>query len=161
MTETTKIKEKTYPGEFAAPEDLLLLAQEYRRAAEAVLPLGKNGKPLTRAPYRLIALQTIELYLNAFLLISGCAAKEIRGMQHDFSAKAKLAKEKGLLLRQKTQEHIVSLYSSREYLTSRYGAEMTTKQSEITRLKATIEELAKKVQLKKNTAVKSLPNLNS
>lgn len=147
MTNTVEIKDKAYPGEFATPEDLILLAQEYRKAADAILPLGKSGKHLTRAPYRLVAIQTIELYLNAFLLISGCTPKEIRGLQHDFSAKAALAKEKGLLLRQKTQVHIVSLYSTREYLTSRYGAEMTTKQSEMTRLKATIEELAKKVQV--------------
>lgn len=83
-------------------------------------------------------------------------AKIIRGLQHDFSAKATLAKGKGLLLRQKTHEHIVSLYSTREYLTSRYGAEMTTKQSEMTRLKATIEELAKKVQVIKNKPAKEL-----
>lgn len=149
MTNTVETKDKTYPGESATPDDLILLAQEYRKAADAILPLGKSGKPLTRAPYRLIALHSIELYLHAFLLISGCTPKEIRCLQHDFKTKATLAKEKGLLLRQKTQEHIVSLYSTREYLTSRYGAEMTTKQSEITRLKATMEELAKKVTSKK------------
>lgn len=137
-----------YPGEHARPGDIRLLADEYRKAAQALILLGKSGKPLTRAPYRLVAIHAIELYLNAFLLQSGCSAGQIRGLQHDFGARARLAVEKGILLRKRTFEHIVSLTGNREYLVSRYGPEMTTRSSEINRLNATMEELAKKVIVK-------------
>jgi hypothetical protein len=105
---------------------------------------------LQRAPYRLLAVHAIELYLNAFLLMSGYSAGEVRGFKHDFEMRVKLAKDKKLILRQKTYDHIVLLNSSREYLTSRYAPEMTTEQSEITRLNATLEELSKRLSVAKS-----------
>lgn len=143
----------TYPGEGAMPEEIILLANEYRDAALHLQAKQKEGKAkremLQRAPYRLLAIHAVELYLNAFLLMSGYSAKEVRGFQHDFETRVRLARDKKLVLRQKTYDHIVSLNSSREYLTSRYAPEMTTRQSEVTRLNATLIELSKRLSIQK------------
>lgn len=138
-----------YPGELAQPDDIHLLADEYKKAAQAVLLLAKKGKPLTRAPYRLMAIHAIELYLNVFLLRSGIDSTTIRGLRHDLKARAKLAAEKGLMLRKRTQKHLESLTENREYLVSRYGPEMSSTMSQLNRLSATLEEVAKKATLNK------------
>lgn len=144
-TQPVSKKEKPYPGDGSTPENTQLLADEYRKAAQSLLPTLKKQTPLTSAPFRLVAIQAIELYLNAYLLKNDCSPAEVRGLQHDFSQKAHLAKEKALLLRKKTHEHIVSLNETREYLTSRYAPDMSVKVSEINRLSATLEELSKKL----------------
>ncbi|RUW22188.1 hypothetical protein EOA38_31315, partial [Mesorhizobium sp. M1E.F.Ca.ET.041.01.1.1] len=77
------IEERKYPGELASPQQVHELAEEYRKAANHLLQLGRPGKPLTRAPFRLAAIHAIELYLTALLLHSGHNPNQIRKMHHD------------------------------------------------------------------------------
>jgi hypothetical protein len=121
------------------------LADEYRKASQVLLALGRRGAPLTRAPFRLTAIHAVELYLNAFLLRRGHAPGQIRGLQHDLWARAELALAGGLSLRKRTAEHLRSLSAGREYLSSRYGPELAATMSQINRLVATLEEVANKV----------------
>ena len=72
--------QKIYPGEDATALEVLLLADEYRKAAATLLPTGRRGKPLSRAPYRLVAIQAVELYLNALMLSRGRPSSEVRGL---------------------------------------------------------------------------------
>lgn len=134
-----------YPGELASPQQVHALAEEYRKAAHLLLQLGKTGKPLTRAPFRMTAIHAIELYLNAVLLQHGHAPNQIRRLQHDVWARAELAMATGLLLRKRTAAHLRSLSRSREYLVTRYGPEMVATASQVNRLTATLDEVAKKV----------------
>ena len=136
---------KLYPGELATAVQVLALANEYRAAALHLLPLGRSGKPLSRAPFRLSAIQSIELYLNAFLLKRGHPASEIRGLKHNLAERLKLSAGYGLQLRLRTAQHIRDLAENREYLVTRYGPEMTSSASQINRLTATMEEVANKV----------------
>ncbi|NEX92294.1 hypothetical protein G3573_05895 [Caulobacter sp. 17J65-9] len=131
----------------AAPEDLLRLADEYRRAAHLLLPAGQRGKPLSRAPFRLSALHAIELYLNALLLHRGYSASRLRGLQHDFAERARQAAERGLVLRRRTTQHLKTVAATREYVVTRYGPEMTASASHVTRLSATLDEVAEKVRM--------------
>ena len=137
--------QKIYPGEDATALQVLMLAEEYRRAAETLLPTGRRRKPLSRAPYRLVAIQAIELYLNALMLSRGLASAKVRGLQHNMAARADFASRDRLGLRQATISHLKTLSQSREYLISRYGAEMTGSLSELNRLAATLTEVAEKV----------------
>jgi hypothetical protein len=138
-------KEKTiFPGDFATPKDLLRLAEEYKKAASLLMEMGKSGKPLSRAPYRLVAIHAIELYLNTFLLKSGYDAAGIRSLKHDLGKRAQIALENKLILKKKTFEHIKSLSQNREYLVTRYEPEMPS-MSQVNRLEATLKELAEKV----------------
>ena len=136
---------QAYPGEFAAPYMIRRLADEYRSAAHLLLPHGRRGDPLSRAPYRFAAIHAIELYLNAFLLKQGHEAGVVRGMQHHLSARTHLAIESGLRLRKRTETHLHAMTGNREYLVTRYGPEMTATVSQINRLAATLDEVAKKV----------------
>lgn len=137
----------SFPGELATPRQVFQLAESYRHATQLLEPQGRPGDPLSRAPYRLTAIQAIELYLNALLLYQGHDAKRIRGMQHDLGARTQLAIAGGLKLRDRTAKHLTSMVSNREYLVTRYGAEMTSTGSQINRLTATLNEVAKKVGL--------------
>jgi hypothetical protein len=92
-------------------------------------------------------MHAIELYLNALLLQQGHDAKRIRGMQHDLGARTQLAISGGLKLRARTAQHLALMVSNREYLVTRYGAEMTSTVSQMNRLTATLNEVAKKVSL--------------
>jgi hypothetical protein len=134
-----------YPGELATPAEIRCLADEYRKAAQLLLQLGRSGRPLSRAPFRLSAIHAIELYLNALLLHSGLEPNQIRGLQHDLAKRASFAAEAGLKLRSRTAAHLTTLARSREYLVTRYGPELTGTVSQINRLQATLEEVAKKV----------------
>lgn len=135
----------SYPGELATPEDLLRLADSYRQAALALAALGTRGDPVSRAPYRNAAIHAIELYLNALLLRAGHAPSFVRGLQHDFSARADLAITCGLLLRRRTAEHLRMIASTREHLVARYGPELTSTLAQLNRLAATLDEVATKV----------------
>ncbi|WP_245485683.1 MULTISPECIES: hypothetical protein [unclassified Mesorhizobium] len=139
--------EGKYPGELASPQQIHDLAEEYRKAATLLLQLGRSGKPLTRAPFRLSAIHAIELYLTALLLHRGHDANQIRKMQHDLAARAKHTAEAGLRLRTKTANHLQSLSQNREYLITRYGPELAATGSQVNRLTATLEEVAAKVTL--------------
>lgn len=139
------IEEGKYPGELASPQQIHELAEEYRKAAHQLLPLGRAGKPLTRAPFRLSAIHAIELYLTALLLHRGHNPSQIRKMHHDLSARTEHTTAAGLRLRAKTAKHLQSLSQNREYLVTRYGPEMSATASQINRLTATLEEVAAKV----------------
>jgi hypothetical protein len=103
--------------------------------------------PHCLAPARLLAIHAIELYLNALLLGCGDTARDVRGLQHDLARRTERAQELGLSLRAKTATHLDSLASTREYLTARYGPEMSATWSQLNRLTASLEEVGKKVTL--------------
>ena len=139
--------EHNYPGELASPRQIHELAEEYRKAATLLLQLGRSGKPLTRAPFRLSAIHAIELYLTALLLHRGHNPNQIRKMHHNLAERTERALEAGLRLRAKTANHLQSLSQNREYLVTRYGPELAATTSQINRLTATLEEVAVKVTL--------------
>jgi hypothetical protein len=136
-----------YPGEIATSAELLRLADEYRQAALVIAGQGRRGDPISRAPYRLAAIQAVELYLNAHLLHSGSEPARVRGLQHDLAARADLAIESGLVLRKRTAAHLKAMASSREYLVTRYGPELASTLSQVNRLAATLDEVAAKVRV--------------
>jgi hypothetical protein len=136
-----------YPGGLATAKDVRLLADHYRRAAHLLQQMGRPKDPLSRAPYRLAAIHAIELYLNALLLHRGINPGRIRGMQHDLALRTQIATSNGLHLRSRTIAHLGAVVGRREYLVSRYGAELASSASQINRLAATLEEIATKVTL--------------
>lgn len=133
-----------YPGETATPAGIVSLANEYRMSAVLLLQNGRPKEPQSRAPFRMVAIHAVELYLNAFLLHSGHGAAQIRGLQHDLAARADLAVVLGLALRKRTREHLHAMSRSREFLVTRYVPSGTSL-SEINRLHATLAEVAQKV----------------
>lgn len=136
---------KIYPGETATPKQIIAMADAYKAAA-AVLKHSKNGaKPLRNAPYRLLAIHAIELYLNAYLQARGMSALDIRRLQHNLARRTELALTERLVLRVRTAEHLRSLAETREYLITRYDPDGPNV-SQINRLEATLNEVAKKVR---------------
>lgn len=133
-----------YPGENASAGQLLTLAGEYRLSAEALLTLGRNGAPLSWAPYRLVAIHAIELYLNAYLIAAGHSQAAVRRLQHDTASRAQLAAVAKLRLRKRTAAHLQMLSTNREYLVARYDPAPVSV-SQLNRLHATLTELAIKV----------------
>ena len=138
--------DRFYPGEGATPEQILLLANEYRAAADALFATGRRGAPLSRAPYRLVAIQAIELYLNALLLGAGHSPRSVRGLQHNLAARTQLATGANLILRRRTLAHLNSLSHTREYLITRYDPAQSAA-SQLNRLAATLIEVSEKVNL--------------
>ncbi|AMK26138.1 hypothetical protein K426_26195 (plasmid) [Sphingobium sp. TKS] len=136
---------KAYPGEVATPDDIRQLAEEYRGAAHDLMGRGKRGKPSSWAPARMTAIQAIELYLNALLLARGVKPAEIRGYQHDLRKRTANPAVAALRLRQRTLEHLGKLSEGREYLSIRYGPELSGNLSQLNRLIATLDEVATKV----------------
>jgi hypothetical protein len=134
-----------YPGETATPRQIVDLADEYRLAADALLQTGRRGEPLSRAPYRLVAIHAVELYLNASLLAAGHASATPRKLHHDLAARAELALGAKLALRKRTVAHLRRLSETREYLCSRYDPAVSAA-SELNRLAATLAEVAQKVR---------------
>ena len=134
-----------YPGDRATPRQLLALAEEYQKAAAILLPTGRRGKPLSRAPYRLVAIQSIELYFDAFLRERGLQPAKLRGMPHNLAVRTQRAVDAGLRLRKDTFNHLNNLSVTREYLITRYAPEMTDVTSHLNRLDATLKEVARKV----------------
>jgi hypothetical protein len=135
----------SYPGGLALSSDVLRLANEYRQAASMIAGLGRRGDPISRSPYRLVAIHAIELYLNAFLLHAGHKPRDIRGLQHDLATRTDLSIGRGLVLRERTTNHLRALTGTREYLVTRYSPELKSTLSQINRLAATLEEVAAKV----------------
>lgn len=136
--------ETSYPGGTATPDEILALADEYRAGAKALLEKGRKGQPLSLAPARLCAIHAIELYLNADLLARGTTPGEIRSHAHDLASRINEAGRDGLVLRKRTALHLARMTENREYLVSRYGPELTATCSQINRLMATLEEVARK-----------------
>lgn len=133
-----------YPGEGATAAEMVALADEYRIAAQFLVQNGRPKVPSSRAPFRMVAIHAVELYLNAFLLRSGHSAGQVRGLQHNLAARADLAVQIGLVLRKRTREHLHAMSQSREFLVTRYVPGGTSL-SEINRLQATLTEVAQKV----------------
>ena len=133
-----------YPGESATPRQFVLLADEYHRAAVALMEIGRRGQPLSRAPYRLVAIHAIELYLNALVLASGHPPDRLRGLHHNLVARLQCALRANLHLRTRTVRHLEMLSETREYLTTRYDPAGSVI-SELNRLSATLAEVAEKV----------------
>lgn len=136
--------QKFYPGETATPEQIVLLANEYRQAADALRQTGRPREPLSLAPYRLVAIHAIELYLNAALLAAGHPYAKLRGLHHDLASRTKFAPITKLKLRTRTLKHLQSLSETREYLVTRYDP-ATTAASQLNRLGATLNEVGEKV----------------
>ena len=133
-----------YPGAVATPSQMLNLAEEYRQAAHALLPTGRRRQPLSRAPYRLVAIHSLELHLNALLLATGHPMAKVRGLQHDFAMRTELAIAAGLRLRARTILHLRGLSETREYLITRYDPRLSAA-SQLNKLAASLEEVAEKV----------------
>jgi hypothetical protein len=72
----------------------------------------------------------------------------VRGHLHNLTDRAAIARDRGLVLRKRTANHLVRMTEDREYLVSRYGPELSGSLSEINRLMATLAEIARKVQPK-------------
>lgn len=134
-----------YPGALASPSEVLQLAREYHEAAQLLATRGRRGQPISRAPYRLVAIHAVELYLNALLLHSGFKHGQVRGLQHDLAARTDLSLQCGLQLRKRTATHLKTMAAAREYLVSRYGPEFSSSLSQLNRLSATLSEVAAKV----------------
>ncbi len=132
-----------YPGDSASVGDILELAQQYKMAATVLGEHSPRGKQ--HNPRRFLALHSIELHLNAFLLAKGLDSKAIRGLKHNIGERSRMAMDAGLILRRRTAEHLATLTSNREYLVIRYGPEMTATLTQVNRVMATLEELSKKV----------------
>lgn len=107
-----------YPGGTPRPLDVLALADEYRRAASALLPIGRQRPPLSRAPFCLLAVHAIELCLNAHLLATGHSPIAVRRLQHDLALKAQCAVGAKRVLKRRTLGHLARLSERRECLTT-------------------------------------------
>ncbi|RYG88150.1 MAG: hypothetical protein EON59_05310 [Alphaproteobacteria bacterium] len=134
-----------YPGARASPYELNLLADFYRDAAFRAAESVRCGDALSAAPLRLLAIQSIELNLSAFLLLNGVSALEVRRMGHDLACRVERASELGLVLRQRTAAHIAAVVRDREYLIARYGPDCLSNVSQLNRMLATVQEVATKV----------------
>lgn len=138
--------QKFYPGERATAAQVLQLAREYGQAAEKLAECGRRHQPLSRAPFRMVAIHAIELHLNALLLAAGRPAGQVRGLHHDLRARTELAIGLGFHLRKRTVEHLAKLSETREYLLTRYDPEASAA-SQVNRLIATLAEVSEKVPL--------------
>jgi hypothetical protein len=134
-----------YPGELASAQETLDLANEYRGAAETLWPTGEKLAANLRAPYRLLGIHSVELYLNALLRFGGLATPQIRGLQHNLADRSARMREHGVVLRNRTLKHLETLTVSREYLHVRYDSERRVKMTELNALAATLNDVARKV----------------
>jgi hypothetical protein len=134
-----------YPGATSRPEELMALAAQYQLAATEAIKICKRGHNISVAPFRLLCIHAIELYLNAFLLHCGEPASAVRGLQHNLAAYLALLDKYKLVLRTKTRCHLADISANREYLVSRYAPDVTTL-SQINRLQATLTEVETKVR---------------
>lgn len=121
------------------------LADFYRDAAYRSLGSIFVDDPMSAGPTRLLAIHSIELNLSAYLMLRGSSWAEIRKMGHDLTARLERASELGLLLRARTSNHIRAMGRDREYLIARYGPDCLSQTSQVNRLLATLEEVARKV----------------
>ncbi len=132
-----------HPDQSAKVQDILALAVQYRDAA---VKLGEGVSKPNHIPRRLLALHSIELYLDALLLAKGVDHTTIRGFEHNLGERTRIAVDAGLVLRSRTAEHLAILSANREYLVIRYGPAPTAKLSQINRVMATLDELSRKVR---------------
>ncbi|WP_201297400.1 hypothetical protein [Sphingomonas sp. 8AM] len=121
------------------------LADFYRDAAHRSSGAILIGDPTSAGPMRLLAIHSIELNLSAYLLLQGSSWSEIRKMGHDLTVRLERATARGLVLRERTSAHIRAIARDREYLVARYGPDCLSTASQMNRLLATLEEVARKV----------------
>jgi hypothetical protein len=133
-----------YPGDRAAPADLLRLADAYRAAALALRDHGPRGTPADWAPFRLNAIHALELYLNAAIRADGCTPAAVRALQHDLIARLDHAAVRRLALRRRTTEHLHVLGNGRDYLLARYDPASAT--APPSRMEATLADVARKAR---------------
>ena len=128
----------------AGPAEVLRLADAYRSAAGVMLDARAPGGRRPSAPYRLLAIHAVELYLNALLRHAGADERHVRKMGHNLAARAAKAEGVGLRLRPATAAHLGIMTGRHEYMLARYGPIENAEISEVTRLSATLDEVAKK-----------------
>jgi hypothetical protein len=126
------------------PQSIRRLADEYRDAAAPLMERRRHGEPLSLAPYRLIAIHAVELYLNAVLRHHGVDEGAIRALGHDLGARLRLAESKGLKLKKLTTAHLQFLAETKEYVQTRYRPLALATPSQLNRLQATLDEVARK-----------------
>lgn len=136
---------KSYPGDQASPYAMNRLADFYRDAAHRSSGSIQIGDPISAGPMRLLAIHSIELNLSAYLMLKGSSWPSIRRMGHDLNARLECAVGLGLALRERTSAHIRAMARDREYLVARYGPDCLSSASQMNRLLATLEEVARKV----------------
>jgi hypothetical protein len=138
--------QKIFPGDGATVEQVFDLADEYRRAADLLLPARRPKCPLSRAPYRLAAIHAIELYLNAILMRHGWSSAQLRGMQHDLAKRSAAVTAAGIVLKKRTLEHLKKLSEAREYLVMRYGPEASGTVTHLNQVESTLKHVAEKAE---------------
>jgi hypothetical protein len=132
-----------YPGSEASVRELLCLADAYRTAAMELFDRAKGAGALAQAPARFCAIHAVELYLNAFLRHRGATPGEVRAKLHALDDGSFAA---ALDLKDRTRRHLSWMTANREYLISRYAPELLKTQSEVNRVAATMNEIAKKAR---------------
>ena len=147
----------SYPGDHASPYEMNRLADFYRDAAHRCSGSILIGDPISAGPMRLLAIHSIELNLSAYLLLQGSPWPAIRKMGHDLTARLERATERGMVLRERTSAHIRAIARDREYLIARYGPDCLSTASQMNRLLATLEEVARKVSRAVADCVPSQP----
>jgi hypothetical protein len=133
-----------YPGSQASVRDILSLAHSYRDAAQTLFEDCKGTGTLAQAPARLCAIHAVELFLNAYLRHVGEPPEKVRAKLHALSDDAFA---EALDLRDRTRRHLGWMTENREYLIVRYGPELFDKQSQVNRVEATMNKVAKKTAL--------------
>jgi len=134
-----------YPGTESTPQELLVLANQYKVAFLSLCNPMKKKETWLGAPARLCAIHATELYLQALLRSHGVSAKEVRGYCHRLGDMAAHPIVGSLRLRRKTIAHLKTMTDQREYLLVRYAPDRKSELSQMTRTLATLEELSSKV----------------
>jgi len=129
----------------AAP-DLIALANEYAKCANALNGLRKQNRRLQSAPHRFAALHAIDLYLNACLIHLGKGLKHTKSLQHNFYVKFELLELEGFVLKQRFKTYLKLLTDSGEYTQTRYSFHTVSDELSIPQLQALLREIAKKAK---------------
>ncbi len=137
------IQDEPYPGSQACASELLHFAEVYHQAAIELFENADRRTAISYAPARMCSLQSIELCLNAFLRTSGASAEDVRGRHHSLIDETFV---QTLRLKKKTAAHLETLTEQREYLLTRYAPDLVSEQSELTRLRATLDEVMQKTK---------------
>lgn len=134
----------TYPGALAPPDQILRLAESYAEAARRLYAAPKPRTGLWHAPFRLCALHSIELYINAFLRFRGTAPDCVRARLHD-CWHAEFATV--LDLRAGTRRHLQTILEHRDYLCVRYAPETARDWVPVNRVHASLSDIMAKSRL--------------
>lgn len=135
---------KPYPGEAANAQQLLDLAEEFRRAAEVLRGNHRKRAVVSSAPFRLSAIHALELYLSAVLRASGLDPVDLRRLGHGLAQRVVMAESVGLQLKVRTRAQLMELETKREYLTSRYDP-IGLDRTQLNRIESALNQVASKV----------------